>query len=380
MNYKLMIYVLSIVMVITNLVFSEENSVQLTLDNKNDLKLTIEPTTGYQANNVRNTALECDTLIKNIVNTYEIHLMGDTLSIMLVQTENNKYYIDFNLDNYIAFSDSFNFNNDVPLNQATIHFKTNFPQISSFKLLRIPEQDKIILLRSNEKYTGMLQLDGEEYSVLFYLQPHHFSYKANGDGLNIAIDLNKNKLIESDEMTKLHKPIMVDSTPLVFTSFSYSNNTLYLKYDKTDQTAAMSKGFIHPIIILNSVKDSTKVSLETYKNKITVINWWGPSCLPCVQEIPELNKLQLDHNSNSEIVFIAINSSSKQEKVKAFLDKTPFNFEQYFVGKEISSELGIGGIPRTIVLDRSGRIVYDQVGYDSEQKLSKLYEVLSLLL
>ena len=95
--------------------------------------------------------------------------------------------------------------------------------------------------------------------------------------------------------------------------------------------------------------------------------------------MPELNNLKNEYKDNPQLICLAINSSSNQDKIKEFLNKTDYNFKQFFVDKEIAKELGINAIPRTIVLNKTGKIIYNQIGYDRTKKLENLRKVLSKL-
>lgn len=38
--------------------------------------------------------------------------------------------------------------------------------------------------------------------------------------------------------------------------------------------------------------------------KIVVMNFWYSKCLPCIKEIPELNKIVAEYKDNKNIVFL----------------------------------------------------------------------------
>src|SRR5690606_36510175 len=47
--------------------------------------------------------------------------------------------------------------------------------------------------------------------------------------------------------------------------------------------------------------------------KIVVVNFWGISCKPCREEIPQLNKLVKNYAGRKDIVFLAISDDSNEE-------------------------------------------------------------------
>ena len=47
--------------------------------------------------------------------------------------------------------------------------------------------------------------------------------------------------------------------------------------------------------------DGTSISAETLKNKILVVNFWATWCKPCINEIPDLNQLVIDHQDKENV-------------------------------------------------------------------------------
>lgn len=60
-------------------------------------------------------------------------------------------------------------------------------------------------------------------------------------------------------------------------------------------------------------------------DKIVVVNFWFVECSPCVEEMPELNKLVDHYKNNRNVVFLSVSESS-QEKIERFLSKTQFRY------------------------------------------------------
>ncbi|WP_298782729.1 TlpA disulfide reductase family protein [uncultured Polaribacter sp.] len=119
--------------------------------------------------------------------------------------------------------------------------------------------------------------------------------------------------------------------------------------------------------------ESKRRTLEHYKGKVTLINLWFTNCFPCVKEIPLLNTLKEKYKN--EVNFVAITFDSK-EKVKHFLKKKKFNFEQIVNAKNyLKKELGNRSYPKIILLNKQGVIKYVGGGiptvYDYEKKKMK---------
>ena len=94
--------------------------------------------------------------------------------------------------------------------------------------------------------------------------------------------------------------------------------------------------------------------------KQVVINFWASWCTTCIEEIPLLNQLY-ERYKMKDYQFIAINAGEKDFKIKKFLKKYSFKFLILKdKNREISKKLGVTKLPRTIIIDKNGKIIYNK--------------------
>lgn len=74
------------------------------------------------------------------------------------------------------------------------------------------------------------------------------------------------------------------------------------------------------------------IELKKLRGKVVVINFWFIGCAPCIAEIPALNKLAEEYESE-DVVFIAFSENTKKAILDEFLPKYTFNSEQYLIAK-----------------------------------------------
>ena len=84
--------------------------------------------------------------------------------------------------------------------------------------------------------------------------------------------------------------------------------------------------------LLKDVKSTDVFRLvEEQKNKKAVIvNFWATWCAPCIEEFPELVKLQKAYTKQVKVIFISFDLNSKRNDVINFLVKNNVNFTSYF--------------------------------------------------
>jgi len=96
--------------------------------------------------------------------------------------------------------------------------------------------------------------------------------------------------------------------------------------------------------------------------KPALINYWSIYCGPCVEEIPDLNKLMDTYADKMNFIAIAESACSEGE-LENFLEKRPFKFKMLTLGDEYKKELKIQAIPVNIFIDRNGIIKNIQKNY-----------------
>jgi thiol-disulfide isomerase/thioredoxin len=111
-----------------------------------------------------------------------------------------------------------------------------------------------------------------------------------------------------------------------------------------------------PTIVLKNLKGKT-VSIEDFKGKVVLLNFWATWCPPCRAEIPELIKWQKEYqNQGLQIIGITYPPTNRI-KVRNFVRKNQINYPILF-GWEKTKELFDSGktLPLTVVIDKEGNI------------------------
>lgn len=112
--------------------------------------------------------------------------------------------------------------------------------------------------------------------------------------------------------------------------------------------------------------------LAQTRGKVTVINFWATWCTPCCAELPHFQRLQDTYPE--DVMVIALHSFLVTDDVQAYLDKQPYTLA-FALDRDGAIIRSLGGstmLPMTVVLDREGRIVYNQVGSLTYEKLESL--------
>lgn len=106
-----------------------------------------------------------------------------------------------------------------------------------------------------------------------------------------------------------------------------------------------------------------KHSLEGYKGKWVLVNFWATWCPPCLDEIPDLNDLHDKHKDKDLVVLgIALDYRSPQQ-VKEFAEQMFISYPVILGSYESAAQVGaVSGLPTTYLFNPQGKMVAYNVG------------------
>ena len=110
--------------------------------------------------------------------------------------------------------------------------------------------------------------------------------------------------------------------------------------------------------------DEELVRLSDYKGKVVLLNFWATWCPPCIREMPSMERLHQQVESDSFDV-LAINQMESIDDVFAFsgqLAVDPTFTIAFDSTSEVSRNYSVRGLPTTYLIDKKGNIRYRAVG------------------
>ena len=128
-------------------------------------------------------------------------------------------------------------------------------------------------------------------------------------------------------------------------------------------------GSMAPEFSLKSVPDGKTVTLSSLRGKAVVVNFWATWCGPCKIEMPWLVDLQKKYGDQGLQIVGITKDDSNEETIAKFTKKMGVNYT-IVVGNQQVQDLygGVGGLPTSFFVNRSGKVVHEIIGLDSESK------------
>ena len=116
-------------------------------------------------------------------------------------------------------------------------------------------------------------------------------------------------------------------------------------------------------------------SLDQYKGKWVVVNYWATWCGTCVEELPDLISLHND-NSDGDIVVVGVNFETiEADRLKNFVARHSISYAILRTEPVPMTPLGpVPALPATYIIDPEGKVVAGQVGIVTQENLEGYIE------
>jgi thiol-disulfide isomerase/thioredoxin len=116
------------------------------------------------------------------------------------------------------------------------------------------------------------------------------------------------------------------------------------------------EGVAAPPLLVRTI-DGDEVSLESFKGRRVVLNFWATWCGPCRKEAPHLDRLARE----TDVVVLAV-SDEEAEVVRAFAEKHGLGYTFALEGELGAPYDRVRSIPTNMFVDRNGVIQEVLVG------------------
>lgn len=126
------------------------------------------------------------------------------------------------------------------------------------------------------------------------------------------------------------------------------------------RAAELTLGRPAPDFTLKDINGET-VSLQDFRGKVVLLDFWATWCGPCIGELPKLKALYEKHKDNSDFVLISISSDANDETVERFVTTNEMPWIHIRETEEMQAKYNVIGIPHYTVIDKNGLIREDNL-------------------
>ncbi len=124
-------------------------------------------------------------------------------------------------------------------------------------------------------------------------------------------------------------------------------------------------------------KDGTKISTESLKGKVVLLNFFATWCPPCREELPRLQKELWDAlGKRDDFSILVLARDEGWDKLDPFMKNNSYTFPVFpDLNKKVFSLFADQLIPRNVLLNKEGKIIYRSIGY-SPKEFTELVELI----
>jgi peroxiredoxin len=144
----------------------------------------------------------------------------------------------------------------------------------------------------------------------------------------------------------------------------------------SDVKAGIGQGNRAPDFQLETL-DGQKVSLEDYRGKVVLLNFWATWCDPCKDEIPALEAAYRARQADGFVV-LGVNFQESAKEIEPFAEKMDMSYPILLdTNGQVMKTFRAVGLPVSLLIDREGVI---QVRHTGLLTGTQLAEYLATLL
>ena len=136
---------------------------------------------------------------------------------------------------------------------------------------------------------------------------------------------------------------------------------VYREASKTGRPGVISVGQQAPDFV---TKDETgkEVRLSDFRGKLVFLNFWATWCLPCIEEMPEMQTLN-EKFKDRKFQMMAVSVDTNWQIVKDFYKKHNIDVPTYLdPGQQARNTFKVRGYPETFIIDRNGSVLKYIIG------------------
>ncbi len=113
---------------------------------------------------------------------------------------------------------------------------------------------------------------------------------------------------------------------------------------------------VYDNVIFLDKKDKT-INISEFNGNLILLNFWATWCEPCKEEMPSLDRLQINEDLSNLKIFVINISKESLKKIDSFFKELNIkNLEPFFdAPNTLAKTFSLRGVPTTILIDKNGK-------------------------
>lgn len=155
----------------------------------------------------------------------------------------------------------------------------------------------------------------------------------------------------------------INEKPALPTDLSWYFSTYQTEYalQRKDKLTLIKPGHSAPQFSLAGYESTPRLSLDQYKGKLVLIEFWIAQCGFCIAAVPKLNDINKKYQEKG-LEMLSINMYDPTATIDFFRKKNKPEYAILTGGDSIAPAYGVDAFPAFVLVDRSGIAVYSSSG------------------
>jgi len=143
---------------------------------------------------------------------------------------------------------------------------------------------------------------------------------------------------------------------------------MFMKLDVQAQEWKVSVGEQAPSFTVEN-KQGVKITTADLKGKVVLLNFFATWCPPCREELPRLQKeLWETLGGQEDFTILVLAREEGWNKLDPFMENNKYTFPVFpDLNRKVFGLFAEQSIPRNVVLNKEGKIIYQSIGYSPEE-------------
>jgi len=129
--------------------------------------------------------------------------------------------------------------------------------------------------------------------------------------------------------------------------------------------AAMGAESVAPDFALRNMDGKDVKLSQLLTHGPVIVDFWATWCKPCIKGFPGLQQINDKYKAQGlTVLAVSVDSPKSRERVAPFIKSQKYTFEVlYDVDGKVAKKYSAVAIPRTVVINSKGEIVFVSTGY-----------------
>ena len=135
-----------------------------------------------------------------------------------------------------------------------------------------------------------------------------------------------------------------------------------------------------PSFTIESLTSDETVSLDDFKGKVVILDFWASWCGPCLVAMPKLSALS-EALPKEKAALVAVSVDTNPRRALRFMKRMGATYDSLIdPSGEVAAMYNLPGMPTTFVIDQDGKVAAQLVGFkpgdeaELEREVASLYD------